>query len=624
MMGYCYFAYCNNGINFIDTDDFMRVVRTREFFSNFDLNNHVISRCNYPHGCELHWTRLYDFLIIGLTWVVDLFTDSTDQAINYVCFTISPVIGLVCVVFLFKIFGYLLPKNNVLLANVLFFVSPFVLSWFYFGRPDHHAFLILCLLVYIYYVIKAIMQGSKDKYAYIKTAFAAAACVWASPETLVVILATNAILFLAYLNDFQKTLHLHFTSLITACLVGTVAMIPELSGLRSYCIIICVFLMLAPYTAITQQSFKRSAFFRYWHYICLIFITYYLSEIEPIEYDKVSIVHVSLFLCLTTLFAVNMQLIDRRSHIYDAMIWAGVIGVIFLCMYPRFLMGMSANVPKLVKDIWLSKVNELQSPFTVKSWSIFSAYALINATAIIVKIQELKKQKLSAKNVIWYIFIALAAIYLVLGCFAYRMIPYTVLFGTPLVVDLGMSSKYVKKLNRLLRMILTMFLSCLSLLLVAWIHDQIQPTKQKDFPKYSDKELYECIDNLSFGPAVIMAHSNDGPKLLYYTKHYVIGAPYHRQTQGIIASYVITQMENNPSEVRKTIKRTGSQFIFVNRNLKDKYPKSFAAEIISGKLPQWISVVKIPEKFSHHCVFEVNQELLSKEMEKQSDIQVIR
>ncbi len=624
MMGYCYFAYCGKGINFIDPDDFMRVISTREFFSNFDLNNHVIARCNYPHGCELHWTRLYDFFIIGLTWIVDLFADSTDQAINYVCFTISPIIGLICIIFLFKILEHVLPKNNIFLATVLFFVSPLWFSWFSFGRPDHHAFLTLCLLVYIYCVIKAILQGSKDEFAYIKTAFAATACVWASPETLVVILATNAVLFLSYLNNFQKTLHLHFTNLITACLVGTIAMIPELSGLRNYCIVICLFLMLAPYSAMTQQSFERNAFFRYWHYICLMFMMYYLAEIEPIEYDKISIVHVALFLCVATLFAVNMQLIGKKTHLYDAIMWAGVIGVIFLCMYPRFLMGMSANVPKLVKNIWLSKISELQSPFTDKMWTIFSVYLVINVTAIVVKIQELKKQKPSGKNIIWIIFTALAAIYLVLGCFACRMIPYSFLFGTPLVVNLGMSSKYVKKLSRLSRIILTMFISCLFILLVSWIHSRFLPPESKDYTKYSDKELYECIDNLSFTPAVIMAHSNDGPKLLYYTKHYVVGAPYHRQTQGIIASYVITQRRNNPSEVRRTLKKTSSQFIFVNRKLKNQYPTSFAAEIISGKIPQWISVVKIPEKFSQYCVFEVDQKLLSKAMEEEGDILVIR
>ncbi len=624
MMGYFYFVYCGNGINFIDTDDFMKVVSIREFFSNFDLNNHIISRCNYPHGCELHWTRLYDFLIIGLTWIVDLFTDSLDQSINYVCYTISPLIGLVCTIFLFKIFGYLLPKNNILLATVLFFVSPLWYSWFSFGRPDHHAFLTLCLLIYIYYIIKVILNHSKDEYTYLKPALAATACVWASPETLVVILVTNAILFLSFLRDFEKTLHIYFTNLITACFVGTVAMIPEFEGLRSYCIVICIFLLLAPYTAMSQQALKKSVFFRYWHYICLIFIWYYLTQMQPVEYDKISIVHVSLFLCLAVLFAINMQLIGRKSHIYDAILWSIVIGVIFLCMFPRFLMGMSANVPKLVKDIWLSKVNELQSPFSGETWLIFSVYIAINVTAIIVKTQELRKQKLSEKNVIWIIFIALATCYLILGCFAYRMIPYSVIFGMPIVVNLGMSSKYVKNLHRLLRMIITMFISCLFILVLSWICRLFYTLDPKDLCKYSDKELYECIDNLSYSPAVIMSHSNDGPKLLYYTKHYAIGAPYHRQTEGIIASYVVTQMKSNLSEVRKFLKKTDSQFIFISRKLKDLYPKSFSAEIISGQLPKWLTVVEIPEKFSWHCVFKIDQELLSKEIEENGDFQSIR
>ena len=619
MTGYFYFSYCIKDINFIDTDDFMRVVRIREFFSNFDLNDHVISRCNYPHGCELHWTRLYDFIIIGLTWIVDLFTDSLDKSINYVCYTISPLIGLVCTIFLFRTLGYLLPKNNVLLTTVLFFISPLWFSWFFFGRPDHHSFLTLCLIIYTYYTVKSISNNIKDEYIHLKIALAATACVWASPETLVVILLTNVVLFFSFLRDFKKTSYLYFTNLITACFVGTIAVIPELNGLKNYCIAICVSLLLAPYASMTQQSLKRSTFFKYWHYICLMFITYYLTQMEPVEYDKISIVHASLFLCLATLFAVNMQLTCKGAPAYDAVAWAIMIGVIFLCMFPRFLMGMSADVPKLVKDIWLSKVNELQSPLFGKAWFIFFAHIAINATAIIVKIQELRKQKLSGTNVIWIIFTALAACYLVLGCFAYRMIPYSVLFGMPVVVNLGMSSKYVKNLHRIPRMIITMFISCLFIPALAWISSWFCAPDSDDRCKYSDKELYECIDNLSYSPAVIMSHSNNGPKLLYYTKHYVIGAPYHRQTEGIIASYVVTQMKNNPSEVRKFLKKTGSQFIFIGKKLKDSYPESFSAEIISGRLPKWLSIVKIPEKFSQHCVFKVDQELLSKEIEEKGD-----
>ena len=83
MMSCCYINLFGEGLNFIDTDDFMRVVRIREFFDHYDLNDYLIARSNYPYGCELHWTRLYDFFIIGLTWIVDLFADSLEQSINY-------------------------------------------------------------------------------------------------------------------------------------------------------------------------------------------------------------------------------------------------------------------------------------------------------------------------------------------------------------------------------------------------------------------------------------------------------------------------------------------------------------------------------------------------------------
>ena len=99
VMSYCYIILFGDGIHFIDTDDFMRVVRIREFFNHNDLDNCIIARSNYPYGCELHWTRLYDFFIIGLTWIIDLFADSQEQSIDFACFIISPIIGLVSMVF---------------------------------------------------------------------------------------------------------------------------------------------------------------------------------------------------------------------------------------------------------------------------------------------------------------------------------------------------------------------------------------------------------------------------------------------------------------------------------------------------------------------------------------------
>ena len=617
LLAYSYLVLFGNSIAFLDTDDFMRVMRIKEFFNDYNLSNCIVPRSNYPYGCELHWTRLYDFFIIGLTWVIDLFSESLDQSIDYACFIISPIVGLICMVFVSKIFDRFIPKGNVFLATALFCASPFLLPFFSFGRPDHHSFITFCMIIYMYCTVKMVLDKADDKKNYIITSIAATACVWASPETLITLLLTDAVLFFAYMKDFEKTKSLYLKSLLTACFIGIIAMIPNSGSNFFHCLLMSILLLLVPYTTLSRRSLNNDTFFKYWHYVCLLFMMLFLTEIRPVEYDKISIVHTTLFLCVSTFFAVNLQLIGRKSHLYDAITWAIVIGLIFLSMFPRFLMGMSADIPPFIKRIWLSKISELRSPFVGNMFWSFLVYSIVTITAIFVKIQELRKQEITKTNIIWAIFVIIASCYWILACFAYRMIPYSVLFGLPIVVSFGMSSEYVRNYSKPLRMIFTMIISCLFFLVTSCFCEFDVDSKSIN-PKYSDAELYECINNLSYKPVVIMAHSNYGPKLVYYTKHYVLGAPYHRQIEGIASSYAVMDMDNNIETVRKVLKHTNTHFIFVSHEQQNN---SFASSLLAGHLPKWISIVKIPEKFYGHSVFKVDQDLLKKEMQLEGDSQ---
>lgn len=620
LLSYCYVILFGEGINFIDTDDFMRVVRIREFFDHYDLNNYVIARSNYPYGCELHWTRLYDFFIIGLTWFIDLFTDSLEQSINYACFCISPIIGLVSMVFLFKIFDMFTDKGNVFLTTALFCASPFLMSFFSFGRPDHHSFIVLCTIIYLFYIAKMVLYDSNDTHIFIKIAIAATACVWASPETLIVLLLVDAVLFFSYMKDFEKTANLYFKNLLIACFVGTIGLIPEANSQSFHSVSICILMLLIPYTTLKQNSLQKDPFFRCWHYICLMFMMIFLTKIQPVEYDKISIVHSTLFLCLSTFFAVNLQMIGRKHHLYDAVVWALVIGFIFLSMFPRFLMGMSADIPQFVKDIWLSKISELQSPLSGNMLFTFLVYTAVFATAVTVKIQELRKQSITGKNIVWAIFIVLSTCYWLLACFAYRMIPYTILFGLPIIVSLCMSSRYVKKYSRPVRMIITTVCACFFIFATSLCCESDEDEEDSVATrKYSEAELFACVDNLSVDPVVIMAHSNHGPKLVYYTKHYVLGAPYHRQTEGIISSYNVMDMDCDINIVRETLQKTKTQYIFIGHKQEKQFPKSFASKVLSGQVPQWLSIVKIPEKFSDYSIFKIDQDILTQEMLSSQD-----
>ena len=74
------------------------------------------------------------------------------------------------------------------------------------------------------------------------------------------------------------------------------------------------------------------------------------------------------------------------------------------------------------------------------------------------------------------------------------------------------------------------------------------------------------------------------------------------------------EMDKDLSVVRKALKKTGAQYLFIDHNLEHAFPNSFASAVLAGQVPQWLSIVKIPEKYSGHSVFKIDKNLLAQEM----------
>jgi hypothetical protein len=109
-----------------------------------------------------------------------------------------------------------------------------------------------------------------------------------------------------------------------------------------------------------------------------------------------------------------------------------------------------------------------------------------------------------------------------------------------------------------------------------------------------------------------MTHSNDGPAILYHTKHSVVGAPYHRQAQGIIFSYKIMEDEYDEEVAKSILKVTDSSYLFVRKpnDYSETAKMSLARMIANNNLPNWLSVVKLPEKFSDITIVKIDKRQL--------------
>lgn len=652
-------------LDFIDTDDYMRVVRIREFFQNYDLCSNIIKRCNVPYGCSLHWTRFYDFFIIIPSFILNFFIDSINRAVDYVCFGISPVVRIITAMVFLRMLhtNNLMNRDSAFLCLIAFAVHPIITAYGNFGRPDHHAFIVLFMMLFLFQSLKA-AKNDFQKY-YTSSACFAVLCIWISPETLIPLLLVDAVVFLYELqqkrqDDYSK--FFQFVFLKSQKIILGLELLIVLSAATNllFCqknshvlydawkllkitfimeVIRRSFNISSPLLKRTQILLKKH--FEYCFSFAWLIIYFFALEslkILPNYYDEISTVHWALYAYITYFFGV----LTYRKNIFCQILSILLGAVLFFTTYPKFFLGMGADVTPYVKQIWLYKVNEMRSPLVGEDWLMYVVHTFFIAVSVIWKLYEiliLKKYKgCLYKEFFWLFFSSLSASYALLAGFANRMLLYSALFSIPLIVDFGMNYKFVPGLSRWIRMFNTIFMTVLYIFVTAAKCDSCDSCADKTAhlhknrtnylnnlkkPEntYTSRELFTTIDQISATPTVIMAHSNYGPSILYYTKHCVVGAPYHRQQKGIIASYEVMEAPYDEKKIKSILKKIGASYIFIEGNrkqtskagkqlskgfVKNSKEMSLSQMALRGSVPQWLEQIKIPEKFENVIILKVN------------------
>jgi hypothetical protein len=552
--------------------------------------------------------------------MINLFGLSIEKSVEYVGFIISPIVKSVAIIVLLHIFQKILSQRNAFLAATLFATNFIILPLGSFGRPDHHIFIILFMIVHLANIARILETNSTKQSDSIKAALSAALNVWISPETLIPLLLIDGILLLSTFLNILRLENLYIKSLFTTLFISAIICLPNHAS--GYYLMVGAMFLVVPYITF-NEFYLTDQIFKHWHWIVL-FLMMILSPLFPVvEYDKISFVHMSLYIFMSLFLGINMfqQEKDIKSRAIFALFWGIIIAAVFLCIYPRFLHGMSADISDYVKEIWLHRVSEMTSPLKCGDAVFFTSHSIIVAISTYDMITKLLSKKFSKIDLLWWIFIANALCYTVLAGLFYRMLPYSALFSLPLVVEFGMNSKFVKYLSSTLRIMVTFFLSTFFVLVVACLKndDHIE----EPYPAYDKRELYGELNKLSKKPVVIMAHTNDGTDIMYFTKHSVVGVPYHRQTWGIVASYKIMEGKYDENEAKEILRKTNTSYIFIRKaKQKSTVENMSLAQIIIDEseskprkktCPAWIRLISLSKKFNDIVVAKIDRALVQKQ-----------
>ncbi len=588
-------------MRFADPDDYMMLVRLRDFFIHGDLSYSLINRVNVPFGTDIYWSRIYDFFLIPIIWFLDLFVNSISNSIEYVAFFISPVIKSALSIVIFKFLKKLMTESDAFLGALLFAIIPSLGEISEFGRPDHHMFIMMLALMYLYSLSNIIKNNFIYNADYIKSALISALCVWASIETLPLILLAETAMFLFFCKNIKILEILYKKTIITTLIIGSIAFFSFPLTINH----------IVEFTAISLMAvmtvFCKS---KKLHFILLLALILFFIKKDSFAYDKISVMHFILYLCASLFLLINIMSFKYISkHIIKFSLTVGAIFIaLLLYRYPKFLLGIEGGASDFLRIAWFSKIDDLLSPLSSKfTAGCFCLSSIILFVAVYNKICDLINKKYENIDIFWWILILVNIVYFFFSCMVCRSITTLVAMSLPLILNLGLNGITAKCFSRKINICIT----CLLILIPSTIqkygamtidlmfqYDEFMKMAKNAQNSLRQKEvIYKFLDKISDASLVIMSDPYLGPKILYKTKHNVVSVPFHSQEKGIISSMIIT-MEHSIDEktTKEALKMTNTSYVFVEKPICNCFfPHSNLVKMIEhGHIPPWVELMDLP------------------------------
>ena len=543
-------AFPGLGQQIYGPDSYMRLLRIEALLDGGSWYDSRIVRSNAPHGETLHWTRLFDIYLIALAAPFLAFLESRDALLQAGVLA-SPVWRLIGLAAMLWILKDLVPAGR-RFVPALAFLMPFGLFSYYLpGRADHHAMTLALFLISLGLLLKLLARPEKSVLA-VLLGIVLGLGVWNGPEFLLVAGCCLAAPGLAWVAGAPRLL----------------ASLPAIAfgGLGTIGIALII---------------ERP-----------------IPEIFSLEYDRLSIAHVLVFALvfgLASCLLAGLRLSESRDHGGPNRSDAGsngpsfglrlllafgtaALGAVLLALFlPDFYRGPLAAVDPLLKSVWLERVYEMRPiwPQEGSGWSGLATFTALPVLALITAPWMLRHCRGDERHAQVFLFACLL-LFTLLALRHFRLLPYAetlaiLALAKPFgLADAWLAAKrslFLRSLGRAFLVLVFLFGS----LFAGKVVERLQSPNGAGQAK-ADRgacsldpilaSLNALADPEGSGAAVIMAHINHGPQLLFETAHHVIATPYHRNTAGILEGYRVFAA-TDPDAAHEILRKRGVDYLLV-------------------------------------------------------------
>ena len=543
-----------------DSDDAMRLTEVRDFLAGQNWFDIVQHRLNTPYGAEMHWSRLID---LPEAIILFLVRTALGPGHDIVTAYIWPLLLLAPLLWLTARIAIRLGGPAAKWPALL--LVPFgivTLTEFVPGRLDHHSAQLLCTLVMLYCAIVAL---DRPRFA-LGAGIAAGVALAIGIEGLPLAAVTVLVFGLMWVADKRHA-----------------------TALRDFGLSFGLTTALALAQGVPP-----------WHWLDL-------------RLDAISFVYAAAAL-LCALAFVLLSWLDAR--LWVARLAAAIAAALIVCgallrLDPGILDGPYAALDPWLVQNWLSMISESQT--WLESYQGDPIYPLSVTVPVLaaLAVAVWNGVRRKADRGAWLVLIA----YLLMGLLvmlvqirAARLVtPLAIPAGAVLIADAWNAFRAHKRLLPALGVLASSAISAgivvAAIVAFALPSPELQPAPGPAGTVSGRPE--DCLlpsaftDLAGLPPERIMAPIDLGAHLLAFTPHSVVGAPYHRNQQGLLDTFGFF---NQPmDQARNILDARGIHLVVICpqmreiRGLVAHGPDSFVALYWRHQLPAWLVDQSLPD-----------------------------
>ncbi len=564
-----------------DGDSFLHLIRAERLWQGGNWYDVTVPDANAPFGTTLHWTRLFDIVLLTLALpMTPLFGFSA--ALYWAGAAVSPLLHLLLAAAVIWALRPIIGRTAALLAGGLTATQFGVLAFAIAGRADHHMMFALFLVLALGFIARTILLPESHLQAGRFAGLCIAAGIWTGPEFLLFLVLCLAGMGLPWLLG-QGGAAARNLSLAQGLAMGLAAAVLIERG---------------------QGIFAEA------------------------EFDRLSLVHFSIGALLWVYWAIVGATEKRRWFpstlrgrlALAAFGAAAAMGIIWL-IYPGVMANpLTQGNPEIVPIF--AHISEYGGVQDTAQFLIYFGSAVFVVPWLIWRFRVLMQPPAAG---VWLVIVAGLVVYLGYGLGWIRWSLYAAIFLTIVLADLvvymdGAIDKRIAfparvpfKVLVLAGLIIGPVAAAGGLRYAEKTPEQRAAAKEDPCPL---KPLSAFLNTPPWSerPRTIAASANFGAELMYRTGHKVLATVHHRNIDGILDGHRILGGADDGKIEHIIARRRVDLLLLCPLSKHDGYfvtegeENALYTRLVTGAVPPWLRAVELPaelgEKFR---LFEVHR-----------------